>query len=125
MKPAPDPLKPFQWKARVLVVSAPSRADALFAAQERVLSKDADGQADRELLVLRLVSEACAELDAAAVRERLSMPPSQFEVVLVGKDGTIALRRSQPLELGEVFARIDAMPRRREDLRKRDAPPPA
>ena len=121
MKLAPDPLKPFQWKARVLVVSAPSHLDAQFEAQQRCLVQDPGGQLDRELLVLRLVDDSHPEIDARAVRERLSMPPDRFEVVLVGKDGTIAMRRNHPMDLDELFARIDAMPMRREELRKREA----
>jgi hypothetical protein len=126
MGAAADPLKPFQWKARVLVVSAPKVDDPGLRGQDAILSADGEGQADRELKLVRLVgSHGPAGLDAAALRERLSLPPDRFEVVLVGKDGTVVLRRRQPVPLAELFDRIDAMPMRRDELRRRADPPAA
>jgi len=124
MGAAPDPLKPLQWKARVIVVSAPGRDDAGLRAQDAIFSADGDGQADRDVKIIRLVgAHGPAGIDASALRERLSLPPDRFEVVLVGKDSTIVLRRRQPIALGELFDRIDAMPMRRDELRKRASPP--
>ncbi len=126
MGAAPDPLNPLQWKARVLVVSAPKADDRGLRGQDAILGADAAGQADRDMTVIRLVgSQAPAGVDAAALRERLSLPPDRFEVVLVGKDGTIVMRRRQPIPLVEIFDRIDAMPMRRDELRKRAEPPPS
>lgn len=120
MGAAPDPLKPLRWKARVLVVSAPRAEDPELRGQDTILGADVAGQEDRDLKVIRLVgSQGPAGLDACALRERLSLPPDRFEVVLVGKDGAIVMRRRQPIPLGELFDRIDAMPMRRDELRKR------
>jgi hypothetical protein len=124
MGAAPDPLKPLQWKVRVLVVSAPKSDDPGLRAQDAILKSDLDGQAERDLKVIRLVgAEGPAIVDAQALRERLSLPPDRFEVVLVGKDGTIVLRRRQPISLGDLFERIDAMPMRRDEIRRRTLPP--
>ncbi len=124
MGAAPDPLKPLQWKARVLVVSAPKGDDPGLRAQDAILKGDIDGQAERDLKVIRLVGEqAPTGVDVQALRERLSLPPDRFEVVLVGKDGATVLRRRQPISLGDLFDRIDAMPMRRDEIRKRAAPP--
>jgi len=123
MGAAPDPLKPLQWKARVLVVSAPKANDSDLTAQNAILKSDFDGQAERDLTIIRLVgAEGPAGVDAQALRERLSLPPDRFEVVLVGKDGTTVLRRRQPISLGDLFDRIDAMPMRRDEIRKRTPP---
>jgi hypothetical protein len=116
---ASDPLKPFQWKFRLVVVSAPVATDPALVAQLRLLAHDPEGQADRDLKLIRLVGREGDGVDAQALRERLSMAPDRFELVLVGLDGTIALRRRQPLMLEELFARIDSMPMRREQLRLR------
>lgn len=124
MGAAPNPLKPLQWKARVLVVSAPKRDDSGLRAQDAILKNDVDGQAERDLKVIRLVgTEGPAGVDVQALRERLSLPPDRFEVVLVGKDGTTVLRRRQPVALDDLFDRIDAMPMRRDEIRRRAAPP--
>ena len=115
-----NPLKAFQWKARVLVISAPSKTDRQYLEQAQELHRDADGQKDRELEVIPLLGDGEGmPFDVAALRERLSLPPDKFEAVLVGKDGTVVLRRHGPIALGELFTRIDAMPMRRAELRKR------
>ncbi|MHB8284462.1 MAG: DUF4174 domain-containing protein [Caulobacteraceae bacterium] len=115
-----NPLKAFQWKARVLVISAPSKTDRQYLEQAQILHHDPDGQKDRELEVIPLLGDGEGmPFDVAALRERLSLPPDKFEAVLVGKDGTVVLRRHGPIALGELFTRIDAMPMRRAELRKR------
>jgi hypothetical protein len=124
MGAAPDPLKPLQWKARVLVVSAPKGEDPGLRAQDAILKRDIDGQAERDLTIIRLVgAQGPVGVDAQALRERLSLPPDRFEVALVGKDGTTVLRRRQPISLGDLFDRIDVMPMRRDEIRRRAAPP--
>lgn len=115
-----NPLKAFQWKARVLVISAPSKTDRQYLEQAQILHHDADGQKDRELEVIPLLGDGEGmPFDVAALRDRLSLPADKFEAVLVGKDGTVVLRRHGPIALGELFTRIDAMPMRRAELRKR------
>jgi hypothetical protein len=115
-----NPLKAFQWKARVLVVSAPSKIDRQYLAQTEMLAHDPEGRKERALEIIPLVGDGEGmPFDVSALRERLSLPADRFEVVLVGKDGTVVLRRHGPLALGELFTRIDAMPMRRAELRKR------
>ncbi len=114
-----DPLKPYLWRRRVLVVSAPSPSDSQYQAQDAALAHDPDGQSERELTVIRIAGEtADGGVDASALRERLSMPPGCFEIALIGKDGAVALRQSRAAPLAELFARIDAMPMRRAQLRQ-------
>jgi hypothetical protein len=123
MGASPDPLKPLQWKARVLVVSAPKHDDAGLMAQDAILKRDFDGQAERDLKIIRVVgAEGPGGIDAQALRERLSLPPDRFEVVLVGKDGATVLRMRQPISLDDLFYRIDAMPMRRDEIRRRTPP---
>ena len=108
----------FHWKG-----FSGSGGDSQYRSQDAALADDLEGQADRELTVIRLLGQlADPGVDASAVRERLSLPPDRFELALVGKDGGVALRQRCAVTLAELFARIDAMPMRRAELRKRDAP---
>ena len=70
--------------------------------QMRVLRADPDGAAERELEVLE--------------REAHS-----FGVELLGKDGGLKARWEDHVGVGELWARIDAMPSRRRALRERAA----
>jgi hypothetical protein len=41
-----------------------------------------------------------------------------FAVVLVGKDGSVKLRRTSPIQFKELAATVDAMPMRQDEMRK-------
>jgi hypothetical protein len=56
----------------------------------------------------------------AAHRDRLELGVDEsavFEVLLVGKDGQVKLRREQPVATSEITALIDTMPMRRNEMR--------
>ena len=56
---------------------------------------------------------------AAALREKFDSPPGRFTVILVGKDGGVKLMRYTGTRLNDIFALIDAMPMRQEEIRQK------
>ncbi|WP_010161019.1 DUF4174 domain-containing protein [Sphingomonas sp. PAMC 26617] len=104
---------------RVLIVAAPDMADARRVAQDAALAgmtKDLD---DRDVTVVEVTGDTVkgAADSAASLRERWRLPKAAFGVVLVGKDGHAALRRSGPIDAAALFATIDGMPMRRAGQR--------
>jgi hypothetical protein len=94
---------------RELIVSGPA-GDPLVSEQMQALRADPDGAVERELDVL--------EREAGA-----------FGIELLGKDGSLKARWDNLVGVSELWARIDAMPVRRRQLREdalaqptRDAP---
>ena len=86
---------------RELIVSGPAGDSRVFEQME-ALRSDPDGAAERELEVL--------EREAGA-----------FQVELLGKDGGVKARWGDVVGVGELWARIDAMPVRRRELKERAA----
>ena len=86
---------------RELIVSGPAGDPRVFE-QLEALRADPDGAAERELAVLE--------------REAVS-----FQVELLGKDGSVQNRWEDHVGVSELWARIDAMPSRRRELRERAA----
>ena len=103
---------------RALVVSARA-GDPRLAAQRAALDGWRQGAADRDLTLIEVAGDAVAGVaDAAAdLRRRLRLTAGAFAVVLVGKDGHVALTADHPLSADELRAAIDAMPMRRAGLR--------
>lgn len=110
-------LEQFQWKSRVIVIFSDddnSRA----ARQENQLLGDRDGLAERDIVVLRVRGSTVLPLfgtgeglDGDELRRDLqATEPGEFAAVLVGKDGTVKLRVSEPISDGELFSIIDSMP---------------
>ena len=94
--------------------------------QRSLFDGHGEGLLDRNLLLIEvgqdetaLVNSGASDLpDAAAFRARFELPLDAFEVVLVGKDGGVKERRTQALNPDELWAIIDAMPMRIDEMRR-------
>ena len=100
---------------RVLIVASPSASDATLLSQRKALAGWKQGASERDVSVVQITGQTVdgASDSAADLRSRYNLPSKTFEVVLVGKDGHIAYRSSQPVTGAELAAKIDAMPMRR------------
>ncbi|RXK55345.1 DUF4174 domain-containing protein [Oleiharenicola lentus] len=89
---------------RVLVIAAPSVKNDQYRDQAALLLPAWSGLIERDFVI------------------ETRFGASTFTVTLIGKDGGEKLRRSTPLPPEELFALVDTMPMRREEMRER---PPA
>ncbi|MCJ2083228.1 DUF4174 domain-containing protein [Methylobacterium sp. J-090] len=112
---AEDPLALHRWKARIVVISAPGPDDPLLARQRALLAAVPEGVRERDLVVLEAVG---ASAGARSLRARLGLPDGAFRVVLIGKDGGAKRNAATPLPAETLFATIDAMPMRRDEMRR-------
>ena len=112
---AENPLDAYRWRARVLVLSAPEAGDVRLKAQRAALASARRGAAERDLVVLEAVGDGA---EAAALRRRLALPAADFRAVLVGKDGGAKLTADAPIPPQTLFSTIDAMPMRRDEMRR-------
>lgn len=123
---AEPPLAWLRWAARPLLVFAPAADHGQLAAQRDALrGTDAD-RADRALVLIEVVGAKVGSgtplpghVTADRLRTRYAVPDDAFAVILIGLDGTTKLRSDDPVDARALFDRIDAMPMRREELRRR------
>jgi len=115
----------YRWKSRPVIVFAGSGGDKALAEQHRIFNRNRAGLADRDIVVVWVTgNDVTADLGpgpgltAAQLRARLGATGNGFRVVLVGMDGSTKLTQSKPLSTTTLFATIDAMPMRREKLRR-------
>ena len=90
-----------QWKHRVLIIDTPSLQSAPYLQQISAFDAAAAGLKERDLQVITQTSAPA------------------FRVRLVGKDGGVKLDRDTPMTTDALFALIDAMPMRQEELSNR------
>ena len=115
----------YKWKNRLLLVFASSTAEESYEEQLRLLEGPESEFEERDLLpgffheVGKLAGVSVPQEDVAKVRERFSIDPDGFVVLLVGKDGGEKFRAEEPVPAEEIFRRIDAMPMRRREMRER------
>ena len=106
-------LDEFVWIKRPLVVFADSPADPRFIQQMEFITDRLDELAERDVIVLTDTNPG----GESALRERLH--PRGFMLVLIGKDGTIYLRKPLPWDVREISRSIDKMPMRKQEIRDR------
>ncbi len=129
----PQPLACYVDHNRVLLVFAPTDADSRFQQQLTLLAHHGAGLKDRDLVLLPNVVHAGAEAPDTLrtlnspyptgeqqldQRTRFHVAPSEFAVILIGKDGGEKLRQHAPLSYQKLASTIDAMPMRQEEMRR-------
>jgi hypothetical protein len=119
-----DAMAAYKWKKRPLLVFAPSPDDGRIAEQRGRL--DSTALADRDMVVVVVAGDSVQAspgpgpgLTAAELRRRYDVGSGEFRTILVGKDGGVKRSSPRPLSRNAVFGLIDAMPMRRQEMRRR------
>jgi hypothetical protein len=117
-------LDSLRWKNRVLVLFSPSESDASFQSQKQLLASSAEEVFDRDLMILEIVEQGqskagnqlLSEKSVQDIRKRLGVLGGSFQVLLIGKDGGVKLRSSEPVSAKDLFGLIDSMPMRQQEM---------
>lgn len=108
------PLDEYLWKNRVLVISAPA-GDADAERQRAIYRAAAAGMSERDIV---LVEATGSGERPRQIRSQVAAEGTRFQVFLVGKDGHTALSSDKPLSADYLFGKVDAMPMRRDEMRR-------
>ena len=119
-------LNGYKWKKRLLLVFAP-KEDPAYQKQMQLFNEQQVGLNERDLLIVQLLVEGTSRIDsqpidsvlAAQIRERFEVEQQDFQVILVGKDGTTKRREHSLVPPEVIFGEIDAMPMRQQEMRSR------
>ncbi len=84
--------------------------------------------ADRDLVIFEILESGPSSMNtnyldpqaANSLRKKFDLARGAFAVILVGKDGGIKLNRQDQTQLKDIFALIDAMPMRQEEMRQKN-----
>ena len=110
-----DPLSRYRWTSRILVISAPSASDSSAQAQRVIAAAAGSGMGERDLVTVEAYGD---DAPATALRRKLDLPGHAFRAVLIGKDGGAKLVSAEPIPASTLFSTIDAMPMRRDEMRR-------
>lgn len=119
-------LETYRWERRLLLVIA-AEAEAPALGEQGAILLD-PGFAERDLDLIEVVGgapvtingEATPTLNADALRGRYNPSAVPFRALLIGKDGGVKRQADEPLSASEIFALIDTMPMRRQEMRRQD-----
>lgn len=121
-----DPLERHLWQDRLLILIAAERTE--LRDLDAALERERAGVIDRRLTVYRLLANRGMRADEpldprllGELRRRFGATPDTRALILIGLDGGIKRRNGLDTPLAAVFAQIDAMPMRADELRRRPA----
>lgn len=103
-------LDTYLWEARPVIVFADSEKDPRFVRQMDALDGATDEMAERDVVILTDTDPSTL----SPLRKRLR--PRGFQILLIGKDGQIKLRRPHPISAEDLNRQIDRMPMRRREM---------
>ncbi len=104
-----------QARDRRLLVFAPSRSDSRYQKQNVLLTQSRAKFQERDLVRTDIIG---TERGAASLRARYNVKAGSFRVLLIGRDGNVAYGGPSPVTLKSITSRIDAMPMRRDEMRR-------
>ena len=119
-------LENYLWKNRIVILFAPHDSSVLLRKQYATLKSDFRGLKERDLLLIRVVSDQVegeefsrGADEAQQLRRQYQIADNAFCVVLIGKDGSEKIRSNDIVSRDELYAVIDAMPMRRQEMKKK------
>ena len=121
-------LNEFKWKNRLVLLFAFNQQDEGLNAFELAVKQAPEDFLDRDMILFKILKEgpstvgtqALSPESGAKIREQLRVYSDSFSVYLVGKDGTVKLKGDASTSLSEIFALIDTMPMRRNEIMRRN-----
>ena len=107
-----DTLEPFLWVARPVIVFADTPNDPRYLEQITLLEARKEELFSRDVVVITDTDrESGSEL-------RRELRPRGFQLVVLGKDGQVKLRKPAPWSVREITRQIDKFPLRRQEIRE-------
>ena len=120
-------LNAYRWKNRLVLVVALSGRNRLYGKQQSEFQSKAAQLDDRDILMFELLHDGKSTVgnqtltfeQQSFIRRQFEVPEEDFVFILVGKDGTVKLRASEPVSADILFDLIDSMPMRRAEMAER------
>lgn len=124
-------LSQHQWKHRLLLIKASDNNSKACHEQMAKFTAKKEEMAARKLLAYVITGTTYKQIDfdqttqplksrslSTQVAKTLLNEQYEFEVILIGLDGGVKLRKTDQLTTDELFRLIDSMPMRRWELEK-------
>lgn len=117
----------YQWKNRILLVVADDGLNQLYQKQFEELRDHKEQLVERRLLTVEVIKDKYKVNDGKskwmlsnALYKNYSNPKMGFQVLLIGLDGGVKVKKYDVFKAQDLFDKIDAMPMRLSELRAKN-----
>ncbi len=120
-----QPLRFYHWKNRVLIVFSATEQSDQYKQQIQLLEKQEEELNDRDLVTFKVFKDhminpagkSLGKESADELRDKYKVKEGEFAILLIGKDGTLKIKQETLLPTDHLFATIDSMPMRQQEMR--------
>jgi len=117
-------LKPYHWENRILLIFSPSEDNSLYQKQFNILGSNKAAINERDLVVFRIFTEngvgpgntKLSQQEVSTLRNHFKVN-EKYQMLLMGKDGTVKKNYAEVVDMNEINSVIDAMPMRKQEMR--------
>lgn len=110
-------LKELQWKKRVVLLITASNEQADLQEQRAIFLKEKIGMQQRDIKVIEVQPSQLSDSDKEFIDKKLDALKQAFTALLIGKDGGVKVASNTPIAAEKLFATIDAMPMRQQEMK--------
>ncbi len=114
----------YKWQNRLLLIFTPTEQSDQFEEQFSLFSEKQEGIVDRDLLIIHVSPEGgkvnntkITSRKAGKLYDRFDLPKDSFNLLLIGKDGGVKLRKREITPTQPIFDLIDSMPMRQREMK--------
>ena len=97
---------------RELLIFGEADKSAMVSKQLQLLHKDMEGLKERSIKIIVVKNES-------DLYKKYQIKQDSFTIILIGKDNSEKYRSNTIIEIAQLFAIIDAMPMRKEEIKKK------
>jgi len=124
-------LNNLKWKNRILIVKAIDSNDLKFEKQLTEFKSHDDELKERKLVLYTIKDHELTIIDYTTntkdtskrirdgIKNTVLNTKNEFEVILIGLDGSIKLRKTEVLPIENLITIIDAMPMRKSEMKNK------
>lgn len=113
-----------KWENRILIITGIDELDSAFREQTALFRENDDQNRERDLILILLPnngtalasSEPISQSSAGKILDEYVDNPSEFNLILIGKDGRVKFRTNQLISPNDIYQRIDRMPMRQREI---------
>jgi len=120
-------LKTLQWQNRLILVMADDTSNLNFKKQITHLTKNKEALTERKLIIYKVFPNQYSkgleivELKSSNdLNKKYNPKQKPFKVVLIGLDGRVKLEQTEIITIEQLKSIIDAMPMRKNEMRKNE-----
>jgi hypothetical protein len=125
------PPEAYKWKNRIIIIFAKDRDSGFYVEQVNNLDENSIEFKERDLVSYHIFdlngigpdNQYLEKADLLHLKNHYNFDQGPFKLLLIGKDGTVKLERSEPVTSTEIYRLIDSMPMRQIEIQRRKNSP--